>query len=73
LDNTYFFTSFWDDITIIWDENIVYFLTEKKNLFWTNKKFDYLISTNFHQQISVKSSQNNVLKYRKKGHEQVFK
>ena len=26
---------FWDDISIIWDENIVYFLHEKKKLFWT--------------------------------------
>ena len=31
---------------IIWDENIAYFLTEKKNLFWTNKKFLHLIFNN---------------------------
>ena len=41
----YFCTLFWDDITIIWDEYIVYFLTEK-NLFWSNKKFVYLIYIN---------------------------
>ena len=35
----YFGTLFWDDITIFWDENLLSFLTEKENLFWTNKKF----------------------------------
>ena len=39
----YFWTLFWDDITIIWDENIVYFYNREKKLFWTNKKFVYLI------------------------------
>ena len=46
------------------------FLTEKKQLFWTNKKFVYLL--NFHQQIIVISSQNNIQKYRTKGHEQNY-
>ena len=39
---------FWDDIMIFWDENLLLFtfLTGKlrKNLFWTNKKFVYLLS-----------------------------
>ena len=39
------------------------FLTEKKTV-WTNKKFVYLII--------VIASQNNVRKYRTKGHEQVY-
>ena len=39
------------------------FLTEKKNLFWTNEMFVYLI-------IMIQF-QNNVQKYRTKGHEQV--
>ena len=39
----YFCMLFWDDITIIWDENIVYFFNCEKNLFWTNNKFVYLI------------------------------
>ena len=38
-----FRTLFLDDIAKMWDENIVYLLTEKKTLFWTNKKFVYLI------------------------------
>ena len=42
----YFRFLFWNDITIIWDENIVYFLHEKKKLFWTNKKFGYSIFIN---------------------------
>ena len=50
--------------------NKIPFLTEKK-LFWTNRIFFYLL--NFHQQIMVISSQNNVQKYRKKRPEQVFK
>ena len=37
---------FGNDITIIWDENIVYFFNWEKNLFWTNKKFVYLIFIN---------------------------
>ena len=37
----YFQMLFWDDIMIIWNENIVYFLTEITKLFWTNKKFVY--------------------------------
>ena len=45
------------------------FLSEKKNMFWTNKNFVYL---DFHQQIIVISSQNNIQKYRTKGHEQVL-
>ena len=60
-------TIFWDDIPIIWNENIVCFLNEKKKLFWTNKKFVYLIFINV-----MISSKNNVQKYRSKGHEQVF-
>ena len=40
------------------------FLTEKKKLFWTNK--------NFHQQIIVISSQNNVQKFPTQGHEQAY-
>ena len=35
----YFCKLFWDNITIIWDENIVNFFDLKKDLFWTNKKF----------------------------------
>ena len=50
---------FWDDITIIWDENILYFFN------WENKKFVYLIFIN-------KLSQNNVPKFRTKVHEQVL-
>ena len=42
----YFRTLFCDDITIIWEENIVYFFNWEKNLFWTNKKFVYLIFIN---------------------------
>ena len=39
----YFGTLFFDDITIFWDENLLWFWTEKKeNLFWTNTKFVYL-------------------------------
>ena len=57
----YFCTLFWDDTTIIWDENIVYFFNLEKNLFWTNKNICLL---NFHQQIIVISSQNYVQKYR---------
>ena len=41
-------TLFWDDSIKIWDENLLLFtfLTGKltKNLFWTNKKFVYLLS-----------------------------
>ena len=41
-------TLFWDDITKFLDENLLLFtfLTGKlwKNLFWTNKKFVYLLS-----------------------------
>ena len=36
----------WNDIKIIWDENIVYFFNWEINLFWTNKKFVYLIFIN---------------------------
>ena len=39
----FFVTIFRDDITIFWDENLLWFLTVKKTLFWTNKKFVYLI------------------------------
>ena len=42
----YFRTLFWDDIIIIWDENIVYFFNWEKNMFGTNKKFVYLIFIN---------------------------
>ena len=45
------------------------FSTEKKNMFWTNKKFVCIL--NFHQQIIVISTQSNVQKYLTKGHEQV--
>ena len=38
-----FRTLFLDDIMIIWDENIVYFVNW---LFWNNKKFLYLIFIN---------------------------
>ena len=39
----YFGTLLWDDITIFWDENLLWFWTEKKeNLFWTNMNFVYL-------------------------------
>ena len=41
-----FCTIFWNDITIIWDENTVHFFTEKKPLFLTNKKFVYSIFIN---------------------------
>jgi hypothetical protein len=44
------------------------FLTEKKPVFDQEK----VCLLNFHQQIMVISSQNNVRKYRTKGHEQVF-
>ena len=47
---------FWDDITITWDENIVNFLTQKKNCFGPIRSFS---STNFHDIIP---------KYRTKGH-----
>ena len=55
----YFWTLFWDDITKIWEENLLIFtfLSEKlrKNLFWTNKKFVYLnIITNFCPKIHCK-------------------
>ena len=44
----YFGTLFWDDIANFWDENslLFTFLTGKlwKNLFWTNRKFIYLLS-----------------------------
>ena len=44
----YFGTLFWDDITKIWNENLssFTFLTGqlRKNLFWTNKIFVYLLS-----------------------------
>ena len=50
---------FWDDITIIWDENIVYFFNWEKKLFWTNKKFVYLIFVNkllwYHPKITYKN------------------
>ena len=42
----YFCELFWNNITMIWDENLVYFLTEKKKLYWTNKKFVYLTFIN---------------------------
>ena len=61
-----FCTLFWDDITIIWDKILFSFLTEKKNLFWTNKKFVYIL--NFHQQNYDDTNQ----KYSTKGHEQVY-
>ena len=52
-------TLFWDDIMIIWDENLFTFLTEKKNQFWTNKKFVYLIFINklswYHPKITYKN------------------
>ena len=50
-----FCTLFWDDITIIWDKILFSFLTEKKNLFWTNKKFVYLIFINKIMMISTKN------------------
>ena len=39
-------TLFWDDIKIIWDDNIVYFFNWEKKMVWTNKKFVYLIFIN---------------------------
>ena len=42
----YFCTIFWDDITIIWYENIVYFHNWEKKMLWINKKFVYLIFIN---------------------------
>ena len=42
----YFCTLFWDDIMMIWNENIVYLFNWEKNLFWTNKLFVYLIFIN---------------------------
>ena len=57
----YFCMLFWVDITINWHENIVYFFNWEKTLFWTNKKFVYIL--NFHQQITVISSLNCVRKY----------
>ena len=65
----YFRILFWDDITIIWDENIVYFFNWEKIPVLDQWEVCLL---NFHQQIFAISSQNNVLKYRTKGHEQVF-
>ena len=57
---------FWDDITIICDENIVYFLTEKKKLLWTNKKFVYLIFINklslYHPKITYGNIVQNDMK-----------
>ena len=52
-------TLFRDYITIIWDENIVYFFEwEKKN--WTNNTFVYLIFINklswYHPKISYKKT-----------------
>ena len=58
----YFEKLFWDDITKFWDENLLFtFLTGKlrKNLFWTNKNFVYLLI--YHNKYS---SQSNVPKYR---------
>ena len=65
----YFRTLFWDDITIIWDENIVYFFNWEKNPVLDQQEVCLL---NFHQQIIVISSQNNVQKHSTKGHEQVY-
>ena len=68
----YFLTSFWVDITIIWDEDIVYFFNWKKNkLFWTNKKFVYLILINklswYHPKILYENIvQKNMSKFEKK-------
>ena len=45
------------------------FLTEKKQPVLDQEEVCLL---NFHQQIIMISSQNNVQKYRAKGHEQVF-
>ena len=54
-----FCTLFWDDITIIWDENIIYYFNWKKNLFLTNKKFIYLFFINklswYHPEITYKN------------------
>ena len=56
----YFPMLFWDDITIIWDEIIVYFFDWEKKPVLDQQEFCLL---NFHQQIIVISSQNNVRKY----------
>ena len=51
----YFRMLLWDDIKIIWNENMIYFFNWEKNIFWTNKIFFYLIFINklwwYHPQI----------------------
>ena len=54
-----FCTLFWHDITIIWNENIVYFFNRVINSVLDQLEV-YLL--NFHQQTIVVSSQNNVQK-----------
>ena len=58
----------WDDITIIWDENIVSFFNWEKKTVLDQKEVCLL---NFHQQTMVISSPNNVQKYCTKRQEQV--
>ena len=42
----YFGMLFWDDLTIFWDENLLFFTflggKLRKNLFWINRKFVYV-------------------------------
>ena len=57
-----FGTLFWDDITIFWDENFLWFLTEKKPVS-DQLEVCLLILTYFSYQNIVVSSQNNVPKY----------
>ena len=59
----YFRTLFWDDITKIWNENIVYFVKWEKNPVLDQQEVCLL---NFQQQIIVKASQNKVQKIRYK-------
>ena len=55
----YFCILLWDDITIIWDESIVYFFNWEKKSVLDQEEVCLL---NFHQQIIVISSQNIVQK-----------
>ena len=59
----YFRTLFWDDITKICNENIVYFVKWEKNPVLDQQEVCLL---NFQQQIIVKSSKNKVQKIRYK-------
>ena len=54
---------------MIWDENIVYFFNREKNPVLFQSEVCLL---NFHLQIIMISSQNNLRIYRTKGHVQVY-